>query len=372
MEARFERSREAINAFLDVMGFASQSDRTNAVAGALTVMLRNHWPGGKPIVVATSTKSHGGKDTVLQFAAGATPRLSISYETTDWALQKAFVAAVKHNPETGVLVIENARLGRNDKHIRSAFLERFLHDPEPLLYSSGTGEPVKRKNDLVLGISTNFGMVNEDLMNRALPIHLDPVGDVADRESPIGNPKLEYLPAHRARIEAELRGMIENWKEAGSPLDSSVRHPMTAWAATVGGILQANGFTDFLGNYSLRRTVDDPVRQGLGLLGAVQPDQWLRPDEWARVAISLGLVKQVIPEQDRETDKSRERGIGAVMSAHRGETLHTETDDSKLTLRLEKARRRFEDGQPTTRYRFVTVQKEPLPEDAPQPGAQES
>jgi len=77
----------------------------------------------------------------------------------------------------------------------------------------------------------------------------------------------------------------------------------------------------------------------------------------------------VIPEQDRETDKGRERGIGAVMSAHRGETFHTETDDAKLTLQLEKARRRFEDSQPTTRYRFVTVQTEPLPED-PQPSIQ--
>jgi hypothetical protein len=362
-DAQVEHSLEATSAFLDVMAFAGNADKTNAVAAALTVMMRDHWPGARPIIIATSAKSHGGKDTILHFATGATPRLSISYEPTDWALQKAFVAAVKHAPETGVVIVENARLGRSDKQIASAFLERFIHDTEPLLYAPGTGEPVKRKNDIVLGISTNFGQVSEDLMNRGLPIHLAPVGDVGNRESHIGNPKWEYLPANRARIEAEMRGLIETWKKAGCPLDLSVKHPMSSWAATVGGILKVGGFTDFLGNYGLRRTADDAVRKGLGLLGADHPDQWLRPDDWARHAVVLGLVKTILPVNDRDTDKSRERGIGTVLSAHRDEIFHVVTDDARVSLKLEKARRRFAGSEPSTRYRFSTLQKEAVPED---------
>ncbi len=42
-------SLDTINAFLGVMDFDTPADRTNTVAAALTVMLRNHWPGGKPI-----------------------------------------------------------------------------------------------------------------------------------------------------------------------------------------------------------------------------------------------------------------------------------------------------------------------------------
>ena len=33
------------------------------------------------------------------------------------------------------------------------------------------------RNDLVVAISTNFGTVSEDLLNRALPVHLNPVGN---------------------------------------------------------------------------------------------------------------------------------------------------------------------------------------------------
>ena len=245
----------------------------------------------------------------------------------------------------------------------SAFLERLVTDPEPLYFATGTGGPVRRKNHLVLAISTNFGTVSEDLLNRALPIHLDPVGDVADRQSRIGNPKLEYLPAHRERIEAELRGMVEKWKESGRPLDLQVRHPFSHWACVIGGILRVNGFTDFLGNYSLRRTADDPVRKALGLLGAARPGEWLRSDCWARLARNVGVVKAVVGEHDRDTDQGRARGVGVALSAHRDETFEVETEDERLLLKLERARRRFAPGGPSTRYRCAVVGRTPAPED---------
>jgi hypothetical protein len=366
-EACVEQSSDAITAFLDVMDFASNADRTNAVALALTVLLRNFWPGGKPVGVVTSTKSHGGKDTVIAFAAGGTPKISVDYQPTDWAFRQSLVGALRACPEAGVVAVENARLGRREQFITAATLERILTDPEPTLDSSKVRNPLTFRNYLVFAVSTNEGTVSEDLMNRGLPIRLEPVGNVADRESPIGNPKLEYLPAHRERIEAELRGMVETWKEAGRPLDSTVRHPFTDWARTVGGILAANGFHDFLGNYSLRRTADDPVRRALGQLGAARPGEWLRPDAWARLADDLGLVRQVVPENDRDTDRGRERGIGVVLTAHRDETFTVDTDDEQLSLRLERRRARFDGGPPTTRYRFVVLGRSPVPED-PEPG----
>jgi hypothetical protein len=363
--ARVEGQPTAVNAFLDVMAFAGQADRTNAVGAALTVMLRYCWPGARPLLAVTSSKSHGGKDTVIAFAAGSTPKVSVSYEGTDWALEKTIVALLKAAPDTGVLNVENARLGRGDRYIGSAFLERLLTDPEPTHFSPGTGGPRRARNNLVLALSANLGTISEDLMNRALPVRLDPVGDVADRKSPIGNPKLEYLPAHRERIEAELRGMVERWKAAGRPLDDDVRHPFGDWARTVGGILRVNGFEHFLANYSLRKTADDPLRHALGLLGTARPGEWLRADDWARLAVGVGVVKAVIPQHDRDSERGRERGIGVVLSAHRDETFEVETEGERLTLRLEKRRARFDGGEPTVRYRFQVVGKSALPEDGP-------
>lgn len=142
-----EYVHDAIARFLDAMDFATPSDRTNTVAAALTVQLRNFWPGGKPCLIVTSTKSHGGKETVVLFACGTTRSTSISYQATDWALERAFDGALKHDPEVGLVDVENARLERGQKFIRSGFLERLITDPEPLLYSTGSGGPVRRRND---------------------------------------------------------------------------------------------------------------------------------------------------------------------------------------------------------------------------------
>ena len=143
---------------------------------------------------------------------------------------------------------------------------------------------MRMRNDLVLAISTNSGTVSEDAMNRSLPIRLNSVGDVARRQSPIGNPRYEYLPANKARIAAELRGMVERWKAAGKPLNEDVRHPFSQWAKTIGGILKVNGYTDFLANYSMRKTSNDPIREAIGLLGAHEfpPKDSSHEGKWRR------------------------------------------------------------------------------------------
>jgi hypothetical protein len=364
--AEIRRQSSAIKRFLDVMEFATAADRTNAVAAALTVMLRNFWPGAKPMFSATSTKSHGGKDTLISFACGRTPHVSISYQATDWAVEKNLAAVLQSNPDTGVVVIENARLGQREHQIQSACLERFLTDPSPVIHNTGSGDPRPRKNDVVLATSTNFGQLSTDLLNRGLRSHLAPVGDVASRKSPIGNPKLEYLPAHREQIEAELRGMIENWRDAGMPLDEDVRHPFTDWARTIGGILKVNGFEGFLTNYAQCLTELDPLRHAIGLLGALCPDEWLPAHEWAARAEQHGVSKRIIRQVDQENSVSRARGIGVVFSAHEEETFTQDTDTETIVVRLQKRRGRFGDGRVSVRYRFETVDRQPFPIDSPE------
>ena len=356
--AEFTNEMDCVNAFLDVMDFASPADRVNALAAALTVMLSNHWPGGKPIILATATKSHSGKDTVIAFAAGITGQCSISYQGTDWALERALVGAINFNPDARLIVVENARLERRGTSISSAILERFATDPNPFLFSTGTGTPRRRRNDFILAISTNFGMVSEDILNRSLPIHLNPKGHVAERNSPIGNPKLEFLPKYRTKIAAELRGMIHRWKIAGMPPDYSIRHPFSEWASTVGGILKANGIDGFLGNYAKRRVADDPLRSAIGRLGSsFTTGEWYRLDDLAREVSNLGISKTLIPTGDQETFESRKRGLGVVLSTHADEVFHVETESELLKLRLEKGRKRFDGEAPHTRYRFVVLDR---------------
>lgn len=51
-------------------------------------------------------------------------------------------------------------------------------------------------------------------------------------------------------------------------------------------------------------------------------------------------------------------------SAPRDEVFRVEAGEEVLTLKLEKRRARFDGPGPATRYRFATLGREPLPEDA--------
>jgi len=193
---------------------------------------------------------------------------------------------------------------------------------------------------------------------------LDAKGDLLGRRPSIGDPKREFLPRNQNVIDAEFRGMVELWKKAGMPLDENAKHvSYPAWAQTIGGILMVNGFTDFLGNQDARSTQEDPELRGLAVLGMNGPDKWATPAQWATRIAGLGLTKTVIPPGYRDTPEDRTTGTGIVLSAHEDETFVADTDDSQVTMKLLKARRRFEGGVISTRYRFDVLERRPIPAD---------
>ena len=238
--------------------------------------------------------------------------------------------------------------------------------PEPFLFSTGTGAAIRIRNGLVLGISTNYGTVSEDILNRSLPIHLAPKGDIHIRhaESKIGNPRLVFLPDHKEDIAAEARGMIQKWVAAGKPPpDDDVRHPFSEWARTVGGILKVNGFKGFLQNYGTTRITNDPIREALGRLGTSMPAKWQRTADWIEQIKALGLVKTLIPKGYRETDSSAATWLGKLFRVHDQQTVEGETEDKRLTLKLEYKRFRKGGGEAKWWCQFKGVSEEDLPED---------
>src|ERR1700687_5991885 len=111
----------------------------------------------------------------------------------------------------------------------------------------------------------------------------------------------------------------------GYPLDENVKHPMTPWAKTIGGILKVNGFSDFLANYGMTKTVNDPIRSALTILAAAKPGQELRAAEWAELAVGHGLARILFTANDRDTKPGRERAIGRILTQHLEESFEANT-----------------------------------------------
>lgn len=354
-----QREPTVIREFLGEMNFKDTvADASNLVGLALTVLLKPMFPGGKPFAVVTANRSHAGKDTALSFAAGRTLRREISYSPVDWPMQNEAVAALS-DPGVGFLTIGNIRAG--SRIIESSFIERLVTDPKPLLQSSKRGGDGFERQSFVVGCSANKGRFSTDLMNRSLPIRLELTGDIEKRLTPLGDLLRGYLPAHRMEIEAELCGMIENWKDKKCPMDKSVRHPMTDWAQTIGGILKVNGFKEFLSNWALEKSAQDSQTEALGLLAdstRQQVPRWMRVSEIVRIAEKEGLLDDLIGTKHKKNESAMERDIGALLSCHRDETVHCETEDDMVrTYRILRDRKRV-DRLPATVYMFEPVERQ--------------
>lgn len=362
---------EAISTFLDVMEWQSNADRTNVVAALLTVAFRHHFPGGKPLVLITATKSHAGKGTIAEFIRGSTTKAEVLYENVDWPMHRSLHEQLQQYSDAGVISIDNVRIdsaGRG-KMIRSAFLESFITNNEVVL-SSTRSTSLRVANHFVVLLNTNEGSLSIDLLNRSLPIRLSPTGDLVDRVARAkarlgGDIKLEWLPTHRSQIEEELWGMIAKWNEAGRPLDESVRHPMGAWAKVIGGILEVNGFSDFLSNYSGTRCAADPLREAISILAFHAGTEPRRAHELAQMVVQQGLAKALLPHVDAANPAATERAIGVVLTPYVGESFAINTPEERITYQLKKQQGRFGGLHPHFRYTFAEVSREPRAEGGP-------
>lgn len=354
------------------MEFSATADRTNAVAALLTIPFRRHFIGGKPFVLVTASKSHSGKSTLIEFIRGSTAKAAIEYEDKDWPMHKSLHKQLVQKPDVGVIEFDNVRTDTNrSKMIRSGFLESFITNREIILCEAGS-KPLRTDNRFVVVMNTNEGSLSIDLLNRCLPVRLDPHGDLTERlkrcrELLGGDVKHEWLPAHRKEIEKELWGMIERWNAAGRPLDETVRHPMGPWAKTIGGILLVNGFTDFLKNYSVARAAADPIREALSFLAFYSTGEWRRADDLALLAVKHGQFKVLLPNIEKDVRIARETAIGKLLSRYIGETFSACSANERITYRLSKHKARYEGTTPHWRYKFEVIDRAELsPDETPE------
>jgi len=360
-----------INTFLDVYEWESEADRTNAVAAALMVLFRLHFPGGKPLLLVSANKSHTGKTTLMEFIRGRTAKADLTYSDKDWPMQNELHEKLLQQDDIGAIDMDNVRTdssGRG-KIIRSGFFESLITNPELALHSSKSREVIRRANNLVVMLNTNEGNLSIDLLNRCLPIRINATGDLTERiarvKEKLGglNLKLEWLPRNLDQIQAELWGMIDRWEKVGKPLDKEVKHSMGPCLQIIGGIVKHAGFKAFLANYSTTRSAADPISANLGSLAFFAGGGFKRTGELAQIAVSHGLAKNLLPGADLANEAARLQAMGVLLSSHDKETFTARDATHTITYRLQKQQGRFGQEFPHNRYRFEEIKREEIKDD---------
>lgn len=229
--------------------FASPADLANAVGLLVTGLLVNLFvEKGKPVALVDGNQPGVGKSLLILVLGivldGRVPQL-IHYTANEEELQKRICATLRSG-EQSVLLIDNAK-DDNGSAVSSQTLEAKSVAPQISLRILGTSTNFVRPNDVLWAITMNCTRVSPDLVSRGLPVRLQHDGRPEDRTFAGPHP-LEFARDHRLEILGEVAGLVERWTADGRP-DGRRGHRLTEWARVVGGVLAANGLSDFLANY---------------------------------------------------------------------------------------------------------------------------
>jgi hypothetical protein len=243
-----ERLPPRLRTLLGGFCFRGPADAANALAALLAGALSNHFVTQPKATNDIDANQPGVGKTWLALATGAVldgvlPDL-IHFTSDDEELAKRLLSNLRQRP-TSVLIIDNAK-NRGGVEISSPCVEANSMAPNITLRILGKSVNYTQPNDVLWFLTMNQTKVSPDLASRGMPIRLFFEGDPSTRVFNGPNP-LEYALQYRAEILGELFGLVERWKSRGRPLGTR-RHRCEYWAQTIGGILEACGFPEFLGN----------------------------------------------------------------------------------------------------------------------------
>jgi hypothetical protein len=246
--------------------FKSDADLVNAVGALLTGMLVGVFvEDGKAINLLDGNRPSLGKTLFVRAMGiildGVDPE-PIRFTDDDDELEKKICATLRGNCKSALL-IDNAKV-RGGGAVNSVVIETNCTAPVVSLRILGRSANFVRPNDLVWSLTMNQTRTSADLLSRSLPIRFHYDGDPDLREFDERNPR-EYARRYRCEILGELAGMVAHWNQLGRQ-SGRQRHRLRYWAATIGGILDANSLPGFLSNHTEASSAFSAVADQLAAL----------------------------------------------------------------------------------------------------------
>jgi len=149
---------------------------------------------------------------------------------------------------------------------------------------------------------------------------------------------MQYVKENAVEIIAELRGMVEKWKEQGMPLRTNLNFRFRAWAQTIGGILYANGYVDFLKNIDSSEQEMNTEVHDLKDLAADAKNKYMSAQDWAILAES----KYVFSELKNKSLRAKSQFISAVFKRYSNDSMCDDNNYFQIKQQLNQKKNGIE------------------------------
>lgn len=225
--------------------FASEADRTHAVALLLLPFVRDLIAGSTPLHDIEAPTPGSGKGLLMKtlLMPGVGPKQSVmSAATDDDEWQKRLLAFLRDSPQA--VVIDNV----NTK-IDSGALCTVLTEPVYASRLLGASQWVALPVRCLWVLTGNNPQFSGEVSRRCLRIRLDPHVERPEERTGFRHADLStWTRDHRGELIAAACTLIRSWVHAGSPKSSESWGSFEEWVAVMGGIVGHLGLGSFLGN----------------------------------------------------------------------------------------------------------------------------
>ena len=258
-------SEEAVSILRELLSgfrFKEEADFENAIALALTPIIRPNIPAGCPLFCITAPSHGSGKSflcqTVWSILQGSAPAVTDLENNTE--MEKKLFSVI--SDAMPYVLFDNVD---SNKPLDSGLLASFVTEPRRqarLFYTQKTTTIENFTIACYTGTSTEASM---ELIDRMVQIRLEAPKDRNAKIHYKFDPIVDRIQKEQAKYLGALIFMVEKWVNEGCERidgtvdDSDQVHRQRHWSSQIHGILKTNGLgTSFLGNDADMRKDSSP------------------------------------------------------------------------------------------------------------------
>jgi len=296
-EMNIAQAKELLLHWTADWGFASEHDRTNALALFLLPFVRPAIRGPTPMHLAEASEVDFGKSrivrTMLTPALGVPPGPSKIDLQDETEFDKKIVSYLRAKQQA--MFFDNVRTERGP--LENGVLEMLLTDERYTGRILGKSEMGTFLNTAAWAMTMNSGSLGPDLMRRTVCIRLA-TRPAAEDQRKIAN-VIEWTVQYRSILVSAAWTLIQHWMEKGRPRAAKPLNSFEAWSHMVGGILECAGFATLDGNRS----------EAQERLSGIEMDFTEFVNVWARKyqekRVDIGALRALADENDLLQSKVR-------------------------------------------------------------------
>lgn len=246
-ELTIEQAKLIIDKIFEEFCFASEKDRTHAIAGFITPFMRGLFPKfctRTPVFAYMANRERAGKDycagiTGIVYEGTRTEEPPISNDeknSSNDEIRKKIMACMMQGKK-------RFHSSNNKGLINNAVFESVTTSETWSDRILGRTQVVEFDNEIDYSFSANIGTkLTPDLANRSRVVNLHLVQEDANSRT-FKNPNLhEWVKDNRTLIISALYALVKNWFDKGSPPGSEPFTSFPHWAKIVGGVMETAGY----------------------------------------------------------------------------------------------------------------------------------